>query len=136
MKSLASPSPTPPPTAATTIVSTITSTSTKGSEKPTAFSTASSRVRSRTAMAIVLPVTSRSVKNTTLPMVVIRSSMLPICFTHDAANAFSVSVFVSAGEFANSSSIALTTRTAESGLSMRTVYQPTFPLRNCLRSSR
>ena len=39
--------------------------STARSEKPMAFSTASSAVRSRTEMAIVLPVTSSSVKNTT-----------------------------------------------------------------------
>src|SRR5882672_8859283 len=80
----------------------MTSISTNRSENPTAFSTASSRVRSRTAIAIVLPVTSRSVKNTTLPTLTIRSWILPICLTNDAANAFSVSVLVSAAEFANS----------------------------------
>ena len=49
------------------------------SENPIAFSTASSPVRSRTAMAIVLPVTSSSVKNTMPPMASSRNSMLPIC---------------------------------------------------------
>ena len=42
--------------------------STDASVKPSVFSTASSPVRSRTEMAMVLPVTSSSVKNTTLPM--------------------------------------------------------------------
>ena len=114
----------------------MTSASTKASENPTALSTASSRVRSRTAMAIVLPVTSKSVKNTTLPMLMIRSWILPICLTKDAAKAFSVSVLVSAGEFANCSSIAFTRRTASSGLAMRTVYQPTAPFPNVFRSLR
>ena len=114
----------------------MTSISTNRSEKPTAFSTASSRVRSRTAIAIVLPVTSRSVKNTTLPTLMIRSWMLPICLTNDAANAFSVSVLVSAGELANCSSITLTRRTASSGFAIRTVYQPTEPFPNAFRSSR
>ena len=136
MSSFASPSPIPPPTTATTIVSAITIASTKSPEKPTAFSTASSRVRSRTAMAIVLPVTRRSVKNTTLPTVIIRSWMFPICFTKPAANAFSVSVFVSNGEFANCSSITVATVVASSGFATRTVYQPTIPLRVVFRSSR
>ncbi len=87
-------------------------------------------------MAIVLPVTSSSVKNTTLPMLMIRSWILPICLTKEAAKAFSVSVLVSAGEFVNCSSIVLTRRTASSGLAMRTVYQPTRPLLNDFRSSR
>ena len=52
-------------------------------------------VRSRTEIAMVLPVTSSSVKNTTLPMAMIRNSMLPNCFTQLAAKADSVSVFVS-----------------------------------------
>jgi hypothetical protein len=87
-------------------------------------------------MAIVLPVTRRSVKNTTLPTVVIRSWMLPICLTQDAANAFSVSVRVSNGELANRSSIAFAIAVASSGSAIRTVYQPTIPLRPGVRSSR
>ena len=87
-------------------------------------------------MAIVLPVTSSSVKKTTLPTLMIRSWMFPICFTNEAANAFSVSVLVSVGEFANCSSITLTRRTASSGLAMRITYQPTRPFVNDLRSSR
>ncbi len=101
-----------------------------------AFSTASSRVRSRTAMAMVLPVTRSSVKNTTLPIVIMSSWMLPICFTKPAAKAFSVSVRVSNGELVNRSSMALATPVASSGLAMRTVYQPTMPLRPAVRSSR
>jgi hypothetical protein len=85
---------------------------------------------------MVLPVTSSRVKNTTLPTLMINSWILPICLTKEAAKAFSVSVLVSAGELANCSSIVRTRRTASSGLAMRTVYQPTQPLPNALRSSR
>ena len=101
-----------------------------------AFSTASSRVRSRTAMAMVLPVTRSRVKNTTLPTLIIRSWMLPICLTKPAAKAFSVSVRVSNGELAKRSSMALAMPVASSGLPMGTVYQPTIPLRPSVRSSR
>ena len=80
--------------------STSTSTSTARSVKPTVFSTASSPVRSRTEMAMVLPVTSSSVKNTTLPMATIRNSMLPICSTKEAMNAYSRWVRVSQAELA------------------------------------
>src|SRR5260370_32844317 len=67
-------------------------------EKPMALSTASSPTRSRTEMAIVLPVTSRSVKKTTPPMVRIKSSMFPNCLAKYAAKADSVSVLVSNDE--------------------------------------
>ncbi len=89
-----------------------------------ALRTASSEVRSRTEMAIVLPVTKSSVKKTTLPMVRIKSSMFPNCFTKYAAKADSVSVLVSNDELANFSSMALATRTASSGLSSLTTYHP------------
>ena len=49
--------------------------------KPMALRTASSPMRSRTEMAMVLPVTSSRVKKTTVPMVRIRNSMLPNCLT-------------------------------------------------------
>ena len=75
--------------------------------KPTVFSTASSPVRSRTDMAMVLPVTSSRVKNTTPPMAIIRNSMLPICFTNEAMNACSVWVRVSKAELAKPPSMAL-----------------------------
>ena len=55
-----------------------------------ALKTASSEVRSRTEMAMVFPVTSNSVKKTTVPMVTIRIWMLPNCLTQPAANADSV----------------------------------------------
>ena len=87
--------------------SAITRTSTTRSPKPTVLSTASSPVRSRTEMAMVLPVTSSSVKNTTMPMARIRNSMFPICFTNEAMKAASVWVRVSQAEFANPSSMAL-----------------------------
>src|SRR6266851_4942384 len=67
-------------------------------EKPMAFRTASSEVRSRTEIAMVLPVTKSSVKKTTLPMVRIKSSMFPNCLTKYAAKADSVSVLVSNDE--------------------------------------
>ena len=75
-------------------------------------------------MAMVLPVTSSSVKKTTEPMARIRNSMLPICFTKAAAKAVSVWVRVSQGELANSASIAFATRSASSGFATRTTYQP------------
>ena len=59
---------------------------------------ANSPVRSRTEIAMVLPVTRSRVKKTTLPITRIRNSMLPNCFTQPAAKADSVSVFVSYGE--------------------------------------
>ncbi len=89
---------------------------------------ASSAVRSRTEIAMVLPVTRSSVKKTTLPMVRIKSSMFPNCLAKYAAKADSVSVLVSNDELANFSSMALATRTASSGLSSLTTYHPAVPL--------
>ena len=126
--SLASARPSAPPSAAMSSDSASTRPSTKRSEKPTVLSTASSPVRSRTAMAMVLPVTSSRVKNTTAPIARIRNSMLPICFTNDAAKAVSVWVRVSEAEFANSASMALATaERRRPGRSTRTTYQPTIP---------
>lgn len=78
-------------------------------------------------MAIVLPVTSSSVKNTAAPMLRISNCMLPACFAHEAANAFSVSVFVSQGELEKVSSICRATFTESSEFATFTVYQPTRP---------
>ena len=65
--------PSPPPISEISNDSAMTKNNTKRSENPTAFKTASSPVRSRTAMAMVLPVISSKVKKTTLPMVMIRN---------------------------------------------------------------
>ena len=101
-----------PPTAATISVSTSTRPTTKPSVKPTVLSTASSPVRSRTDMAMVLPVTSSRVKNTTPPMARIRNSMLPNCVTKPCMNALSDWVRVSKAEFANFASMARATSAA------------------------
>src|SRR5690242_6366813 len=98
------------------------------SENPIAFRTASSGVRSRTEIAMVLPVTSNSVKNTTVPIVTIRNLIFPNCLTQLAAKADSVCVLVSSGAFINMSSIVLAMRGASSGLSICRVYQPIWPL--------
>ncbi len=92
-----------------------------------ALSTASSFVRSRTAMAMVFPVTRSSVKKTTEPMARTRNSMLPICFTYPARKADSVWVRVSLAEFPNSVSMAAATRAPSSGSASFTTYQPTIP---------
>src|SRR6202790_3344693 len=125
--STAKPRPSSPPIRAITSDSARTKKSTKRSVNPIAFSTASSPVRSRTEIAMVLPVTSSKVKKTTLPMVRIRNSMFPSCLAKPAWNADSVSVLVSVEEFANPVSIALATRTALSGLSSFRTYQPIEP---------
>ena len=108
---LARPIPRTPPIAATSTDSIKTSASTDASVNPTVLRMASSPVRSRTEVAMVLPVTSSRVKNTTLPMANMRNSMLPICSTNEAMNADSDCVRVSQAEFANSSSMALATFT-------------------------
>ena len=93
-----------------------------------AFSTANSPTRSRTEIAIVFPVTSSKVKNTTPPIVKINNSIFPSCFANPAANADSVSVFVSVEELAKPLSMAAATETASSGESSFTTYQPTWLL--------
>ena len=95
VSALARARPRPPPSRATSTDSAMTSPSTAQSGKPTVLSTASSPVRSRTAMAIVFPVTRSRVKKTTAPMDRIRNSMLPICFAKDVAISFSVCALVS-----------------------------------------
>ena len=91
----ARPSPKIPPTSAIASDSASTKKSTERFLNPMALRMPSSPVRSRTEMAMVLPVTSSSVKKTTLPIDRMRNSMFPNCFTQLAANWDSVSVFVS-----------------------------------------
>src|SRR5204862_352473 len=64
------------------------------------------------ARAIVLPATRRMVKKTAVRIAVTIAPMLPICSANPLMNAFSVSVFVSYGEFANFSSIRFTMSSA------------------------
>src|ERR1700676_2276869 len=82
-------------------------------------------MRSRTEIAMVFPVTSSKVKNTTPPIVNINNSIFPSCFANPAANADSVSVLVSVEELAKPLSIAAATLTESSGESRFTTYQPT-----------
>src|SRR5690606_29554194 len=119
--------PMTPPISTSSTDSASTIASTLRSEKPMVLSTASSGMRSRTAWAMVLPVSSTRVKNTA-PMIepTIRP-MSAICFTQDCAAACSVMVLVSCSEFTDSASIALPTRSAWSTSATRTTYQPTSP---------
>jgi len=82
---MARPRPRRPPTSAMVRASARTKNNTDRSVKPMALSTASSPTRSRTEMAMVLPVTSKRVKKTTVPMVMIRNWMLPNCLTQPAS---------------------------------------------------
>ena len=61
--------------------------STRTLVKPIALSTPSSSVRSRTDWAMVLPATSRMVKNTALSTAITIAPMSPICWAKPAANA-------------------------------------------------
>src|SRR5271170_1188551 len=81
MDTIASSRPITPPMMAIISDSEITNRSTARSEKPMALNTASSPVRSRTEMAMVLPVTRRRVKKTTAPIERIRNWILPNCLT-------------------------------------------------------
>ncbi len=88
------------------------------------LSTASSGIRSRTACAIVLPVSSSRVKNTA-PMIAV--TIMPTsanCLRNDCWNADSVWVLVSWSEFAEIASIAWPTRSACAGSATRTMNQP------------
>ena len=80
-----------------------------GPGSPSVLSTAISVRRSRTAMLIVLAVTSRIVNVTARPMPLSSSERLPTSAMKPATNAPSVSVFVCASRFSNSASIALLT---------------------------
>ena len=66
-----------------------------------ALSTPNSDTRSRTDWAMVLPATSRMVKKTAVRMETTMAPMFPTCSAKPLTKAFSVSVFVSAGELAN-----------------------------------
>ncbi|MCY1459308.1 hypothetical protein D9M71_767740 [compost metagenome] len=94
--------------------------------KPSVFSVASSGTRSRTAWAMVLPVSSSRVKNTA-PMIEV--TIRPIsanCLTKACWNADSVWVLVSWSELAEIASMAWATREEWSGLSRVTVNQLTW----------
>ena len=75
--------------------------------KPSVFSTAISVRRSRTAMLIVLAVTSRMVNATASPMLFSSSARLPPSAAKLPKNAFSVSLFVWTSLFSNVESIGL-----------------------------
>ena len=93
------------------------------SPKPSVFSTASSLVRSRTACAIVLPVTSRMV-NIAMPTIhIMILPMSPTCLAQSETNAFSVLVLVSDGELANIASIFAAISGARSGSAIVNTYQ-------------
>ena len=104
--------------------------------KPSALSTPSSSIRSRTDWAMVLPATSRMVKKTTVTMAMMIAAMSPICLAKPCMKAPSGSALVSAGELANSASIAAAISADRSGSSMRTVYQPTSPSPQARASSK
>ena len=88
MSAAARPTPTPPPTTPSVSASPSTRTITRRLEKPSVLSTAISVRRSRTAMLIVLAVTSRIVKATARPMKFSRSVRLPASAMNPARNAF------------------------------------------------
>ena len=132
----ASPRPIPPPSTASTQDSASTNESTCELVKPIALSAPSSPVRSRTAWPIVLPATSRIVKNTALRIVAVIVVISPICLAQAWRKAPSGSVFVSAAEFSNSWSTSLATSAACAGSFTRTRYQPTCPLFHARASSK
>ena len=91
--------------------------------QPSVFKTASSLVRSRTAWAMVLPVTSRMV-NSAMPTIhIMILPISPTCFAQSDTNAFSVLVFVSEGELANIASIFAAICGARSGSAIVKTYQ-------------
>ena len=61
--------------------------------------------------------------------------MLPTCFANPATNAFSVSVFVSAGELANIVSIFFAISGERSGSATLITYHPTWPASPELRTA-
>ena len=84
-------------------------------------------MRSRTAWAMVLPVTIRMVKKTAPRIAMTIAPMSPIWLAKAWTKARSVEVLVSAGELANSASIASATSAARAGSATRMTYQPTRP---------
>src|SRR5690606_33192664 len=121
----ASPSPSTPPSTTSSTDSASTIASTLRLVKPMVLSTASSEVRSRTAWAMVLPVSSSRVKNTA-PM--IEPTIRPIsaiCLSWAAIAACSFMVRVSCGEFIDSASIALAAASLRFTSDTRLMYQPT-----------
>src|SRR5690606_34267952 len=122
---VARPRPSTPPSSTSSTDSARTMPSTDCAVKPIVRSTASSEVRSRTAWAMVLPVSSSRVKNTA-PMIepTIRP-MSAICLSCEAIAAASLMVLVSCGELADSASIALATASLRRTSATRLMYQPT-----------
>ncbi len=108
----ARPMPSTPPSTISSTDSTSTSTSTVPLVKPSVFSTASSGMRSRTACAMVLPVSSSRVKNTAAMIAVTIRPMSANCLAKDWLNACSVWVLVSCAEFSEIASMAFATRVA------------------------
>ena len=92
--------------------STSTSTSTVPLVKPSVFNTASSGMRSRTACAMVLPVSSSRVKNTAAMIAVTIRPMSANCLAKDWLKACSVWLLVSRSEFSEIASMAFATRVA------------------------
>ena len=93
-------------------------------------------MRSRTACAMVLPVSSSRVKNTAAMIAVTIRPMSANCLAKDWLNACSVWVLVSCAEFSEIASMAFATRVAWFTLSSFTMYQPTWPLTYWLASSK
>ncbi len=124
--SAARPRPRAPPRPTSSTDSTITSISTVPSLKPSVLSVASSGMRSRTACAMVLPVSSSRVKNTAPMIEVTIMPMSANCLMKACWNADSVWLLVSWSELAEIASIAWATREAWSALSSVTVYQLTW----------
>ena len=98
------------------------------SEKPSVLRIASSGMRSRIDCAMVLPVRSRSVKNTAARIRATSAPTSPICLAKPMANSFSGCVFVSSGEFAKRRSISAAMARAPAGSATRSIYQPVLPL--------
>ena len=93
-------------------------------ENPSVFSTPISCCRSRTAMDMVLAVTSKMVNATARPMPFSSSAKFPAMAIKLARNACSVSVLVWVSLFSNSASMALLMRPAFLGSSINNVTVP------------
>src|SRR5215467_3702147 len=98
-----------------------------GPVKPRALSTAYSWVLSRTDMIMVLHSTKRIIPMITNDMIFIAVMIALAADRKLCWKTLSVSVLVSAREFANRLSMASDTDAESSGLAMRTMYQPMSP---------
>mmetsp|Transcript_44842 Transcript_44842/g.105636 ORF Transcript_44842/g.105636 Transcript_44842/m.105636 type:complete len:231 (+) Transcript_44842:480-1172(+) len=133
---LANSRPMTPPISSSSTDSASTMPSRLGPEKPRVLSTAISPVRSRTACIMVLPASSSSVKNTAPMIDVTIRLMSATCFIQLLIAACSVMVRVSWSELADSSSMALSTRSAWFTSFTCVTYQPTWPLFHGVVSSK